>query len=71
MLDRRAILVSAQAVWVVLWGLGCWLVVMLNFGEVLAPALAVLRVLGVWGVDGWLYSMIMQFWPLLRPFVWF
>ena len=45
MLDRRAILASAQAVWVVLWGLGCWLVVMLNFEEVL-------RVLGVWGVDG-------------------
>ena len=71
MLDCRAILASAQAVWVVLWGLGCWSVVMLNFGEVLAPAYAVLGVLWVWDVDGWLYLMIGQFWPLLRPFVWF
>ena len=37
MLDCRAILASAQAVWVVLWGLGCWSVVMLNFGEVFTP----------------------------------
>ena len=36
MLDRRAILATVQAVWVVLGGLGRWWVVMLRFSAILA-----------------------------------
>ena len=38
MLDCRVILASAEAVWVVLEGLGCWSVVMLDCRTILASA---------------------------------